>query len=77
MYFSAHTYTFYNMYRESWAPTCVMLNLEIQDYSSEISMNIIQGLSQDLGTGCPKLGALNFLGVQILKGDHIILRFQP
>ena len=36
-----------------------------------------QGLSQDLETGCPKLAIVKFLGVQIFKGDHNILRFQP
>ena len=36
-----------------------------------------QGLSQDLGTGCPKLAILKFWGVQICKGDHNIPRFQP
>ena len=36
-----------------------------------------QGLSQDLGTGCPKLPISKFWGVQIFKGDHNILRFQP
>ena len=36
-----------------------------------------QGLSQDLGTGCPKLAIVKFLGVQMFKGDHNILRFQP
>ena len=36
-----------------------------------------QGLSQDLETGCPKLAVVKLLGVQIFKGDHNILRFQP
>ena len=36
-----------------------------------------QGLSQDLETGCPKLVALKFLGIQISKGDSNVLRFQP
>ena len=36
-----------------------------------------QGLSQDLETGCPKLPIVKFLGVQNVKGDHNILRFQP
>ena len=34
-------------------------------------------LSQDLETGCLKLAVVKFLGVQIFKGDHNILRFQP
>ena len=36
-----------------------------------------QGFSQDLETGCLKLAIVKFLGVQIFKGDHTILRFQP
>ena len=36
-----------------------------------------QGLSQDLETGCLKLAIVKFWGVQIVKGDHNILRFQP
>ena len=44
----------------------------------EISPNSqAQGLIQDLGTGCPNLAIFKFLGVQIFKGDHNILRFQP
>ena len=34
-------------------------------------------LSQDLGTGCLKLAVVKFWGVQIFKGDHNILIFQP
>ena len=36
-----------------------------------------QCLSQDLETGCLKLAFVKFLGVQIFKGDHNILIFQP
>ena len=36
-----------------------------------------QGLSQDLETGCLKLAIITFLGVQMFKGDHNILIFQP
>ena len=36
-----------------------------------------QCLSQDLKTGCLKLAVVKFLGVQIIKGDHNILIFQP
>ena len=36
-----------------------------------------QGLSQDLETGCLKLAVVKFLGVQIFRGYHNILRFQP
>ena len=38
---------------------------------------IVQCLSQDLETGCLKLAVVKFLGVQIFKGDHNILIFQP
>ena len=34
----------------------------------------MQGLSQDLETGCPKLAIVKILGVQIFKGDHNILK---
>ena len=37
----------------------------------------VQGLSQDLEIGCPKLAIVKFWGIQIFKGDHNILRFQP
>ena len=36
-----------------------------------------QCLSQDLETRCLKLSVVNFLDVQIFKGDHNILIFQP
>ena len=36
-----------------------------------------QCLSQDLETGCLNLAVVKFLGVQIFKGDHNILIFQP
>ena len=42
-----------------------------------VSQTLRQGLSQDLETGCPKMAIVNFFGVQIFKGDHNILRFQP
>ena len=35
------------------------------------------GLSQDFETGCLKLAFVEFLGIQIFKGDHNILSFQP
>ena len=38
---------------------------------------LMQGLSQDLETGCLKLAVVNFLGVQFFKGNHNILIFQP
>ena len=45
---------------------------------SALNMHVgIQGLSQDLGTGCPKMAIVKILGVQIFKGDHNILIFQP
>ena len=37
----------------------------------------MQGLSQDLETGCPKLAISTFLGIQLFKGDHNILRLHP
>ena len=40
-------------------------------------MSTMQGLSQDLETGCLKLAVVKFLGVQFFKGDHNILIFQP
>ena len=43
----------------------------------KIQSTLRHGLSQDLETGCPKLAIVKFLGVQIFKGDHNILRFQP
>ena len=42
---------------------------------TEVQWN--QGLSQDLGTGCPKLAIVKFWGVQIFKGDHNMLSFLP
>ena len=39
--------------------------------------DIAQCLSRDLKTGCLKLAVVKFLGVQIFKGDHNILIFQP
>ena len=36
-----------------------------------------QCLSQDLETECLKLAVVKFWGVQIFKGDHNILIFQP
>ena len=41
------------------------------------SREVDQCLSQDLETGCLKLAVVKFLGVQIFKGDHNILIFQP
>ena len=36
-----------------------------------------RGLSHDLETWCLKLVIVKILGVQIFKGDHNILIFQP
>ena len=47
------------------------------DAISHNDMNAVQCLSQDLETGCLKLAVIKFLGVQIFKGDHNILIFQP
>ena len=38
---------------------------------------LTQCLSQDLQSGCLKLVVVKSLGVQIFKGDHNILIFQP
>ena len=54
-----------------------MINGQELSVHTTIVNTFMQGLSQDLETGRPKLGALKVLGVQILKRDHIILRFQP
>ena len=43
----------------------------------QIKNGLGQGLSQDLETGCPKFAIVKVLGIQIFKGDHNILRFQP
>ena len=40
-------------------------------------ISLSQGLSQDLETGCPKLAVVKSFGVQMFKGDHNILAFQP
>ena len=37
----------------------------------------IQGLSQDLETGCLKLAIVKFWGILFFKGDHNNLRLQP
>ena len=42
---------------------------------SKTTRVITQGLRQDFKIGCPKLAIVKFLGVQIFKGDHNILRF--
>ena len=34
----------------------------------------MQGLSQDIEIGCPKLAIVTFLGVLFFKGVHNILR---
>ena len=47
------------------------LNQHMMDLASD------QCLSQDLETGCLKLAVVQFLGVQIFKGDHNILILQP
>ena len=42
-----------------------------------LKKGVYQCLSQDFGTGCLKLAVVKSLGVQIVKGDHNILIFQP
>ena len=43
----------------------------------KITSSPIQGLSQDLEIGCPKLAYVKFCGFLLVKGDHNILRLQP
>ena len=50
--------------------------LKLQNFCTYLNF-ASQGLRQDLETGCLKLAVVKFLGVQIFKGDHNILRFQP
>ena len=61
-------------------------NVEYSEKQQAISidrkhMNIFgsgeQGLSQDLGTGCPKFLILKFLCVLFFKGYHKKLGLQP
>ena len=47
----------------------------VQKLFSKVGQNTLQGLSQELETGCLKLAIVKFLGVQIFKGDHSILNF--
>ena len=46
-------------------------------YLRSTNEQVEQGLSQDLETGCLKLAVVKFWGVQIFKGHHNILIFQP
>ena len=49
-------------------------------FSGESGLKVFihhQGLGQDLETGCLKLAIVKSLGIQIYKGDHNILGFQP
>ena len=46
-------------------------------YICILSNHLDQRLSQDLEAGCLKLAVGKFWGVQIFKGDHYILIFQP
>ena len=54
-------------------------NLTSYDWVSFCQMSGVweQCLSQDLETGCLKLAVVKFWGIQIFKGDHNILIFQP
>ena len=63
-----------------------LLHIETHSYKLKVKeqqvyhpneMSYVQCLSQDLETGCLKLAVVIFLGVQIFKGDHNILIFQP
>ena len=51
--------------------------MSIRSTDIVLAKTLLQCLSQDLETGCLKLAVVNFLGVQIFKGDHNILIFQP
>ena len=42
-------------------------------YKKTNTYTVLQGLSQDLETGCPKLAIAKILGVLFSKGDHNIL----
>ena len=56
------------------------LQRKVNVHFSEVRKWILvckQCLSQDLETGCLKLAVVKFWGVQIFKGDHNILIFQP
>ena len=57
--------------------TFVFPKIIIFKYSNKSNKYCTQCLSQDLETGCQKLAVVKFLGVQIFKGDHNILIFQP
>ena len=48
-----------------------------QKECDELYHAAMQCFSQDLETGCLKLAVVTFLGVQMFKGDHNILTFQP
>ena len=54
-----------------------MIFKEFEGESFALGSALKQCLSQDLETGCLKLAVENLLGVQIFKGDHNILIFQP
>ena len=50
----------------------------IECYEGVFKVNrTLQCLSQDFETGCLKLAVVKFWGVQIFKGDHNVLIFQP
>ena len=38
---------------------------------------VLQGLSQDLDSGCPKLAIIEFLGILFFNGNHNKLGLQP
>ena len=63
----------------NWVPkidNCKILGCLIFHRRPKYNQVTLQGLSQDLETGRLKLAVVKFLGVQIIKEDHNILRFQ-
>ena len=62
--------------------TCLQLYKKLPITNEKIhfltfTCTVHQRLSQDLETGCLRLAVVNFLGIQIFKGDHNILIFPP
>ena len=51
--------------------------LKMMPVITSLSKVAHQCLSKDLETGCLKLAVVKILSVQIFKGDHDILIFQP
>ena len=58
-------------------PAVIFIHVHGDIMEYHLFHDINQCLSQDLETGCLKLAVVKFLGVQIFKGDHNVLIFQP